>query len=304
MAKAHKKKTLSDAAIHIGEIAGKATIKAKKVSDGFQQRIVDAIDNNGIFDVEKLILLSMKIPGVRIQRSVFLNKTLFKDYPQEVIDDAISFNPAHAGISLDEIDRIADHVIRFERNCVSGLATALGVPGGVAMAATIPADIIQYYGYMMRAAQKLLYLYGFPELNITEGESQLDAEILNILTICLGVMYGVAGAKTALVNVAKALAVGVEKQLLKKALTKGAIYPIVKNVAKWFGMKMTKEVFAGFFKKAIPVVGGVAGGAITYLSFKPCCDKLKDTLRDTRLSNPSKPEESPIIIDVEDYEEL
>jgi len=40
---------------------------------------------------------------------------------------------------------------------------------------------------------------------------------------------------------------------------------------KWFGVKMTKEVFAGFFKKAIPVVGGVIGGGITFLAFKPCC---------------------------------
>ena len=40
---------------------------------------------------------------------------------------------------------------------------------------------------------------------------------------------------------------------------------------------MTKEVFAGFFKKAIPVVGGVVGGGLTFVSFKPCCDKLRKT---------------------------
>ena len=28
-----------------------------------------------------------------------------------------------------------------------------GVPGGVALVGTKPADIIQYYGYMLRAAQ-------------------------------------------------------------------------------------------------------------------------------------------------------
>ena len=48
---------------------------------------------------------------------------------------------------------------------------------------------------------------------------------------------------------------------------------------------MTKEIFTGFFKKAIPVVGGVVGGGITYASFKPCCDRLKDNLKDTKLSN-------------------
>ena len=86
---------------------------------------------------------------------------------------------------------------------------------------------------------------------------------------------------------AKALATGVEKKLIKAALTKGTIYPIVKNVASWFGKKMTKDIFAGFFKKAIPVVGGVIGGGITFVSFKPCCDKLKESLQNTMLSNPN-----------------
>ena len=51
-------------------------------------------------------------------------------------------------------------------------------------------------------------------------------------------------------------------------------------------------VFAGFFKKAIPVVDGLIGGGITYLSFKPCCDKLKESLQDTLLSNPNHHAES------------
>ena len=53
-----------------------------------------------------------------------------------------------------------------------------------------------------------------------------------------------------------------------------------------------------FFKKAIPVVGGVIGGGITYLSFKPCCDKLKASLQDTLLSNPEHhtTEEEAIVI--------
>lgn len=65
---------------------------------------------------------------------------------------------------------------------------------------------------------------------------------------------------------------------------------------------MTKEVFAGFFKKAIPVVGGVLGGGITFVTFKPCCDKLKESLKDTALSNPKHKvtkEENIIIDDIE-----
>lgn len=70
-------------------------------------------------------------------------------------------------------------------------------------------------------------------------------------------------------------------------MAKGAIYPIVKSIAKWFSVRMTKDVFAGFFKKTIPVVGGVVGAGLTFASFKPCCNRLKDTLSDTMLSNPN-----------------
>ncbi len=249
--------------------------------------------------------MGLKVPGIRIRRDEFLKKELFKKYPENVIEDAIKYNPAHANIPLEEIDKIADEVIQFERMCVSGISAALGVPGGVAMVATIPTDIAQYYGYMLRATQKLLYLYGFPEIDTAEKGEILDSETMNILIICMGVMYGTAGASTALKGMAKALAVGVEKKLLRAALTKGTLYPIVKNVARWFGVNMTKQVFAGFFKKAIPVVGGVLGGGITYMTFKPCCVRLKESLRNTRLSNPNyqSSEEDEIIIDA-DFKEI
>ena len=100
-------------------------------------------------------------------------------------------------------------------------------------------------------------------------------------------MNGVAGANNAVKGMAKALAVGVEKKLLNAALTKGTFYPLVKAIAKWFGVKMTKTLFAGFFKKAIPIVGGIVGGGITFFSFKPCCYRLKNVLQDTMLSNPN-----------------
>jgi hypothetical protein len=243
-------------------------------------------NGNGEVDIEDVIIKGLRIPGIRINREAFLRKEFFKLYDQAIIDDAVQYNPMHAGIKTEDIDKIADEVINYERNCVSGISAALGMPGGAAMVATIPADIAQYYGYLLRATQKLLYLYGFPEIDITD-EQLLDSATMNTIIVCMGVMYGVAGANTALKTMAKALGKGVEKKLINTALTKGTIYPIVKSIAKWFNVRMTKEMFAGFFKKSIPVVGGVIGGGITYATFKPCCERLKNTLRETRLSNPN-----------------
>ena len=279
----------------------KAVTSTTEAATKAKDTVVNALDKNGNgqIDSEDIIIMAMKLPGVRIDRETFLSKELSKNHTPEQVAEAIRTNPAIAGIDAKEIDKIADEVIKTERISVSGISTALGMPGGIAMAATLPADITQYYGYMMRAAQKLLYIYGWPELG--EDDVELDSETINILVLCLGTMYGVVGAKNGLLVAAKALGTGVEKQLLKAALTKGTIYPIVKSISKWFGVKMTKTIFAGFLKKAIPVVGGLLGGGITFFSFKPCCDKLKASLQDTLLSNPNH-DTSLDVIDV-DYVE-
>lgn len=281
--------TVSGVTGRIGKAAADISEKAKTIADRSKATVVKVIDanGNGEVDIEDVIIIGLRTPGIHVKRSEFLKKELFKKYPPDVINDAIKYNPAHAKISAEDIDKIADEVIKYERACVSGISTALGAPGGVAMVATIPADIVQYYGYLLRATQKLLYLYGFPEIDSVEKGQTFDTETINILIICMGVMYGAAGANNALKVMAKGLATGVEKKLLKTALTKGSIYPIVKSVTSWFGIRMTKDIFAGFLKKSIPVVGGVIGGGITFFSFKPCCDRLKASLQNTRLSNPN-----------------
>ena len=271
-----------------GNEVKKAVSKGKDIVFDSKDKVFDALDINkdGRVDTEDIIVLGLRIPAVHIDREEFLRKQFMKNYANDVIQDAVKFNPAHAGITVEEIDNIADQVIQYERNCVSGISLALGAPGGVAMVATLPTDIAQYYGYILRAIQKLLYLYGFPEINVENGVN-IDDETMNLITLCLGVMYGVEGSVASIKILSNALGKGVEKKLLQKALTKGTFYPIVKKISRWFSVCMTKQVFAGFFRKAIPVVGGVVGGGITYLSFKPCCDNLKKSLQDTALCNPS-----------------
>lgn len=293
--------SIMGAASAIGTKAGAVTKKSAESLEKSKEAVFNAIDVNGDgqIDIEDVILMAFRVPGVSIDRGSFLRKELQKRYPDEMIEKAVAETPMLASIRQKDIDEIADSIIQNERLRVSGISTALGAPGGVAMAATIPVDIAQYYGCLLRVAQKLLYLYGFPQIEYEENEQTFDTETMNQIIICMGVMFGVANAKNAMLAMAKALGTGVEKQLVKKALTKGTIYPIVKSISKWFGVKMTKEIFAGFFKKAIPVVGGVVGGGLTYATFKPCCTKLKSVLEDTYLSNPNYREDELNVIDID-----
>ena len=112
------------------------TEKIKGIATNSKDAIVKALDQdgNGQIDSVDIILLALKVPGVKIDRAKFLQKELFKNHPQDVIDRAIETTPAQAGIASEEVDKIADEVIKFERNAVSGISVALGMPGGVAMA--------------------------------------------------------------------------------------------------------------------------------------------------------------------------
>ena len=77
---------------------------------------------------------------------------------------------------------------------------------------------------------------------------------------------------------AKNFAKEIVKRLPKYALTKTVIYPIVKQVAKWIVVKLTKDSFAKGLGKVVPILGGVISGGLTYVTFRPGAKKLKNTL--------------------------
>ena len=233
---------------------------------------------------QDILLQALNVPGVKIERSEFLYKELIKYYPEEQVLKSISTNPASAEIPRERINTIANQVIDYETNKVSAISFAAGIPGGIAMAATIPMDAVQYFGFVLRVMQKLAYLYGFSEFHL--DEKNISDETMNQLLIFLGVMFGVNGATQGVRIIAETVSAKVSKSLAQKALTKTTLYPIVKKVATTLGFKMTKDVFAKGVSKVVPVVGGVISGGITYATFKPCAIKLRDDFKTLCLSDP------------------
>lgn len=226
---------------------------------------------------------SAGLPMVRIDRDGFLRTALSPHFDEDTVNKAIAFNPAYAGITTDEIKKIANSCINYETTKVTAISAAAGIPGGLAMIGTVPADLVQYFGHVLRIAQKLIYLYGWSELFDESG--QMDDGTANLLTLFVGVMFGVNGAASAIVKISEAAAQKAAKSLAQKALTKGMIYPIVKKVATALGVKMTKDVFAKGVAKFIPIIGGVASGTVTYVTYKPMAKKLRNHLAELRLAD-------------------
>lgn len=221
----------------------------------------------------KVVNESLKLPFIKIDRSEFLIKKFGEqvDDIQKLIDEG-----PQVFFSKEELDESAKKVINANVIQSSSLSFASGLPGGFAMAATIPADIAQFYGYSLKLAQEISYIYGYNNMWSDQGELTEDAK--NTLILYLGVMLGVTSAGAAVRILSNKMALQALKKIPQKALTKTIYYPIIKKVMAIFGTKLTKATFAKGVSKFIPLFGGAVSGTMNYISLKPMANRLKDEL--------------------------
>lgn len=209
--------------------------------------------------------------AIKVERREFLYK-LFKDH--EHVNEILESGPIDI-VSEDKIKHMAVKLIDQTTLLSSSISFAAGIPGGLAAFGTIPADIIQFYGMSAVLAQKLMYLYGYPNMY---NDDNLSEEGRIALIAFMGVMLGVSGANVVVKGISSSLAKQAVKKLPQKALTKTAYYPIIKKIVITLGGKLTKTSFAKSVSKVIPVVGGVVSGAMTMATLKPMGIKLQKTL--------------------------
>ena len=121
--------------------------------------------------LEEVITTAVQIPGVKVNRKQFLAEQFASkaDNLEEIIDKG----PIEAGIKREDIILLAKKLILARTSQSSIASFVAGIPGGLAMAATIPADILQFFGMSLRLAQELSYLYGAQDLWI-EGKIDND----------------------------------------------------------------------------------------------------------------------------------
>lgn len=255
-----------------------------KANKKIENNIVKIENGKAKIDVINALQLVTKLPGAKINRERFLRKELSTNYKKNIVEDAINNNPAHAGIKTSEINKIADSVIRYERNKVSAISFASGLPGGFAMVPALSMDVAQYFYHIIIIVQKLAYLYGFDEFEFDENE--INAEAMNKIIIFIGVMVGVNSANQGLKVLSNIIGKNLTNKLAKTALTKGTIYPIVKKTLSIIGVKITKQIFANATGKIIPVVGAVLSGSISFVSFGKNCNTLKKYLSQNEIANP------------------
>lgn len=229
---------------------------------------------------KKVLTTAMQLPGVKVNRDSFLKKEL-TIYCTDIQLAELLEKGTVGVIPIEILDKIASESISYHVKLVTASSTVLGIPGGYAMVGTIPSDLAQYYYHVFALAQKLAYIYGYPDLCDENGNFTEDAA--EMLTIFVGVMGGVAAANKVIQEIAEQVQKEVLRRLPRYALTKGVLYPLVKQIAKWVGINLTKQSFSRGVSKLVPIIGGVVSGGLTYVTFKPQSKKLKEQLRSKML---------------------
>jgi hypothetical protein len=225
------------------------------------------------FDATELIALSAELPLVHVDREHYLRTQFDKYCGDELLERVIEVGPAAAGIPKKTIQLIAKSAISHETAMVTLISTAAGMPGGWGIAATIPADMVNFHGALIRIAQKLAYIHGWPELFEGKGKN-IDDETRSLLLVFLGVMYGVAGAVGLMEKISVSAGQATAKTLLASALTKGTVFPVVKKIATALGYKLSTAAFSKGVGGIVPILGGLVSGAITFASFNPMAKRL------------------------------
>jgi len=247
------------------------------------------------------VTAATRLPGVRIDRAAYLRASLRRYCTEEQIAASIADSPAAAGVPLEVVISIANASITLETGKVTGASTLAGIPGGFAMLGTVPADLAQYLGHMLRITQKLAYIYSWPDLFTDDGD-EVDDATAGMLTLFIGVMFGVNAAQGGVAKVSQSMAAQLARQLPRQALTHGTVYPIVKKVSSKLGIRMTTGIFANGVSKAVPVIGAVVSGGLTLAAFLPMAKKLQKHLAGLELTKPGLRAEqgATIIVDLDD----
>lgn len=224
----------------------------------------------------RIMAVVLKMPGVKVDRVAFLRKAL-KDYCNDQRLDMLENVRPYTITSDKIIDQVATSCINYHTALATTGSTIAGLPGGLAMAATIPGDITQYFFHVVVLSQKLAYLYGFPDFCNEDGE--LNENATDMLTIFMGAMMGAKVADQGINELAKGMAQSALGRLPRLAITKTAIYPIAMQVTRIVGMKLSREGFARTIGRVLPIAGGIFSGTLTLFTFRPGARRLQKRLK-------------------------
>lgn len=239
-----------------------------------QEIVTTELDLDNISGSEILLEMlekAIKLPGIKVNRNSFIMDSYNINISE--INDPLLFS----NISLEQMDKVANGIIKKNVSASSITAFGLGFPGGFTMVASIPADVLQNFAFSLRLAQQIAYAYGFDDIFV---EDQLTKESKTILVLFLGIMFMANGSGAILRAISPNVGKYVGTQVAAKPLMKTVWYPALKKIVPVItGKTLTKPALKGFITKSIPVIGGITSAGINVATMVPMANRLKAELR-------------------------
>lgn len=257
-------------------LAKTVTEAATSTADLYRETVDDIRESMPTF--KEIVAQAARMPGVTVSRSSYLTTVVGAKYKGEKLRLAIEATPARAGIELSKIDRMARKSIAKESRRTTLISAAVGIPGGAAAAATVPADLVQFWMHILRMLQKLSYLYGWRDLVYLDG-NEPDEPKRAALVLFLAMMAGIPEADHALRKLAVLRVAGASEQNLRDALMHEPYTSIVKSSATALSQRTAARLTGQVAGKAMPIAGAIISSRITNASFNDMANRLHKQLK-------------------------
>ena len=101
----------------------------------------------------------VKLPMVKVNREKFLVDKFSKELDRKDIATLLEKGPTYL-LKKESLDRVAKTCIKDNVLRASGTSVLAGLPGGLAMAITIPTDVVQFLCFFIKVSPRIrLYLW-------------------------------------------------------------------------------------------------------------------------------------------------
>lgn len=227
---------------------------------------------------EDFFAFLLKVPGIKVNRQTFIAYLFSKDYP-DIEEKFLSKGPKKLGFSKEEISTYGDKIINKQSIFTTTTAFLAGLPGGLAMVGTIPADIIQFCANLIICIQKLLYVYGWKDF------SQDNILLKKIFVVSFAVMLEFDNAEETLKKLNKRInsrfyIFKSKSKFLSKINFTSSLFisKSYNQLVKKLVSQLTKKQLAKLGAKAIPLIGGIVNSQFVYRDFNRMTHILKSSL--------------------------
>ena len=203
-----------------------------------------------------------------VDRNEFLRKTFPKTYVACRGKDHLP-SPAQLVVKASVLKQKAESVIRKHKFVCASISGGLGIPGGAGMAASIPADLAQFYGHLLVVAQKIGYIYGMQDLSQADDQTEYEC-LIALLYIMMGQTLN-----RSLSNVLKNCTKPFVRTVFQNRGGKEVFQRVMEfAVTKIGGEMLTKKGISRVASKLIPGISAGVSFGLTWMFFDQGCNRL------------------------------